>query len=552
MSYKALYRKWRPQTFEDVIGQDHIIRTLKNQIDNHRIAHAYLFCGTRGTGKTSTAKIFAKTVNCLQPQEGNPCNQCERCLDFQEGTSMNVIEIDAASNNGVDNIREIREEVKYSPAKGGYKVYIIDEVHMLSTGAFNALLKTLEEPPAHIIFILATTDPQKIPPTILSRCQRFDFRRVSMKDMTNQLKKYMKTEGVNIEDRALSYIASIADGSMRDSLSILDQCISFYFGEEITLEKVLQVLGAVDNRVYYDMTQSLIEQDTRQCIEWIQEVQMQGRDLTQFVLGLIQHFRNLLIVRATDHSEEILNLSKEETQKLQEQGKNIKGNTLLRYIRVFSELESQMKYASQKKILLEVAVMKLCQPMLDQSSDALLDRIQQLEKKLAQGIRVVAQSAPASSTAQGLTNNTTPSISTNIVSQAPPAKPKAVPQEVKKAVDHWNDFKLKFTGPLGGLLKDVEAGYIEGDTYYLICPHHLLVGELEKRKHMIQEELEKTMGKSLNIKIVEFQQYQSQYQDVYGFAQGEEVEAESSVISDKVQKMIHHWEAAGIPVHWEE
>ncbi|NLL70968.1 MAG: DNA polymerase III subunit gamma/tau [Epulopiscium sp.] len=547
MSYTALYRKWRPQTFDDVIGQDHIVRTLKNQIAGKRIAHAYLFCGTRGTGKTSTAKIFAKTVNCQHSIEGNPCNQCELCRDQMEGSGMNVIEIDAASNNGVDNIREIREEVKYSPAKGRYKVYIIDEVHMLSTGAFNALLKTLEEPPPHIIFILATTDPQKIPATILSRCQRFDFRRISIGEMTQQLKKYMEIEQVDIEESALSYIAGIADGSMRDALSILDQCISFYFGEQITLEKVLQVLGAVDTQVYYDMTQALIQQDTQQCIELIQEVQMQGRDLIQFVLGLIKHFRDLLVVRATKEAEGILNHSKEQIQKLKEQSKIVEGNTLLRYIRVFSELESQMKYASQGKVLLEVAVMKLCQPRLEQSNDALLERIRQLEVKLEKGSWLGSQ---ITSIAE---KNPTHSSKTTATFSAPPPKPKAVPEEVKKAVGQWNDFKLKFTGPLGGLLKDVEAGYLEGETYYLICPNGILVEELGKRKHVIGEELEKTMGKQFHLQVIEFQEYQKKYQELYGLVQeGQEEDAESSLLNTKVQEMLEHWSQAGVPIQWEE
>ena len=241
MAYQALYRKFRPDTFDGVVGQDHIVRTLKNEIVSDMVSHAYLFCGTRGTGKTSTAKIFAKAINCLSPKDGEPCGKCAMCTAIQEGRSVNVIEIDAASNNGVDNIRDIREEVKYPPTEGKYKVYIIDEVHMLSPGAFNALLKTLEEPPAHVIFILATTDPQKVPVTILSRCQRFDFKRISSGEITKTLKKYIKIEGAQAEESALSAIGRLADGSMRDSLSILDQCLAFYHNEVITEDKVLEV-----------------------------------------------------------------------------------------------------------------------------------------------------------------------------------------------------------------------------------------------------------------------------------------------------------------------
>ena len=246
MSYQALYRKFRPQEFDDVKGQDHIVTTLKNQIKADRIGHAYLFCGTRGTGKTTIAKIFAKAVNCEHPVDGSPCGECPTCRAIAAGNSMNVIEIDAASNNGVDNIRQIREEVEYRPTEGKYKVYIIDEVHMLSIGAFNALLKTLEEPPAYVIFILATTEAHKIPITILSRCQRYDFRRISIDTITARLRELMDAEQVTVEDRALRYIAKAGDGSMRDALSLLDQCIAFYLGQELTYDKVLDTLGAVD------------------------------------------------------------------------------------------------------------------------------------------------------------------------------------------------------------------------------------------------------------------------------------------------------------------
>ncbi|NMA84384.1 MAG: DNA polymerase III subunit gamma/tau [Epulopiscium sp.] len=541
MSYTALYRKWRPKTFDDVIGQEHIVRTLKNQIESNRIAHAYLFCGTRGTGKTSTAKIFAKTVNCQNVIEGEPCNTCELCTEFGQGGGMNVIEIDAASNNGVENIREIREEVKYTPTKGRYKVYIIDEVHMLSTSAFNALLKTLEEPPPHIIFILATTDPQKIPATVLSRCQRFDFRRISIAEMTRKLYTYMEAENINIEERALAYIAGIADGSMRDALSILDQCISFYLGEEITIEKVFQVVGAVDTQVYYDMTKALNQQDTQKCMELIQDIQMQGRDLTQFVLGLIEHFRNLLITKAVKEADGILNHSKEQIERLREQGKQISGNTLLRYIRVFSELESEMKYATQKKVLLEVALMKLCQPLMEQNNDVLLERIEILEQKLAQGM-IAPMATPSKESSSKVHAPLAPK---------PRPKPKAVPEEVKKAVGHWNDLKLKFSGPLGGLLQDVEAGYLEGSTYYLICPNSVIMGEIDKRKNMLQQELEKTVGKEFPIQAIVKEEYQREYQIIHGSFQEEELE-EGQLIPPTIQKMVDQWSEAGVPVQWED
>ena len=265
MAYQALYRKWRPLEFEDVKGQEHIVTTLKNQIRADRIGHAYLFCGTRGTGKTTVAKIFAKAVNCEHPVDGSPCGECPTCKAIAEGRSMNVIEIDAASNNGVDNIREIRDEVQYSPTEGRYKVYIIDEVHMLSIGAFNALLKTLEEPPAYVIFILATTEAHKIPVTILSRCQRYDFHRISIETIAGRLSQLMEAEHINVEEKAIRYVAKAADGSMRDALSLLDQCIAFYLGQDLKYENVLEVLGAVDTAVFAEMLSYILKADTYAC-----------------------------------------------------------------------------------------------------------------------------------------------------------------------------------------------------------------------------------------------------------------------------------------------
>ena len=261
MAYTALYRKFRPNEFEDVKGQEHIVTTLKNQIKADRIGHAYLFCGTRGTGKTTVAKIFAKAVNCEHPVDGSPCGECASCRAIAAGNSMNVIEIDAASNNGVDNIREIKEEVNYSPTEGRYKVYIIDEVHMLSIGAFNALLKTLEEPPSYVIFILATTEAHKIPITILSRCQRYDFRRISIDTISARLNDLMVQEGVEVEEKAIRYVAKAADGSMRDALSLLDQCIAFYLGQKLTYDHVLEVLGAVDTEIFSALLRKILEKN---------------------------------------------------------------------------------------------------------------------------------------------------------------------------------------------------------------------------------------------------------------------------------------------------
>ena len=303
MSYTALYRKFRPTAFEDVKGQDHIVTTLRNQIKADRIGHAYLFCGTRGTGKTTIAKIFAKAVNCENPVDGSPCGECAICKSIAAGASMNVIEIDAASNNGVDNIREIVDEVTYSPAEGKYKVYIIDEVHMLSIGAFNALLKTLEEPPSYVIFILATTEVHKIPITILSRCQRYDFKRITIDTISNRLKELTEKEQVQIEDKAVRYIAKTADGSMRDALSLLDQCIAFHFGQELTYDKVLDVLGAVDTEVFSRLLRIVLDGNVTGAIALLEEIVMQGRELAQFVADFTWYLRNLLLVKTADGIE---------------------------------------------------------------------------------------------------------------------------------------------------------------------------------------------------------------------------------------------------------
>ena len=372
MSYQALYRKWRPDNFEDVKGQDHIVTTLKNQINADRIGHAYLFCGTRGTGKTSVAKIFAKAVNCEHPVNGSPCGECPTCKAIAAGTSMNVIEIDAASNNGVDNIREIRDEVQYSPTEGKYKVYIIDEVHMLSTGAFNALLKTLEEPPSYVIFILATTEVAKIPVTIMSRCQRYDFHRISIETIADRLSELMKAENIVVEDKAIRYVAKAADGSMRDALSLLDQCIAFHLGEELKYDDVLDVLGAVDIAIFSNMYKTIRENDVARCMNLMEDIIMQGRDLSQFVTDFIWYLRNLLLIkttRDTDKIEDVIEVSKDNIADMMEDAKEADVDTLMRHIRVLSELSNDMKTSTQKRVKAEVTFIKLMRPSMEKPAD---------------------------------------------------------------------------------------------------------------------------------------------------------------------------------------
>lgn len=388
MSYTALYRKYRPASFEDVKGQDAIVRTLKNQINASRVGHAYLFCGTRGTGKTSIAKIFAKAVNCENPVDGSPCSKCPACLSIGGGNSMNVVEIDAASNNGVDNIREIRDEVQYSPTEGKYRVYIIDEVHMLSTGAFNALLKTLEEPPSYVIFILATTEVHKIPITVLSRCQRYDFKRISLDVIAENLKSLTDSESIETEDKALRYIAKAGDGSMRDSISLLDQCIAFHLGEKLTYENVLDVLGAVDTGVFSVLLHNILNQQMPECMHALEEIVMQGRDLTQFVIDFTWYLRNLLLLQTADGTEDLLEMSSDQIGVLKEESQHIETDTLVRFIRIFSELSNQMKYAAQKRILLELTFIKLSRPEMEQNLDSVLQRLSTLEKQMESGVVV--------------------------------------------------------------------------------------------------------------------------------------------------------------------
>ncbi len=438
MSYTALYRKFRPTDFADVKGQDHIVTTLKNQIKADRIGHAYLFCGTRGTGKTTVAKIFAKAVNCALPTDGSPCGSCAVCRAIAVGTSFNVIEIDAASNNGVDNIRQIREEVAYRPTEGRYKVYIIDEVHMLSIGAFNALLKTLEEPPEYVIFILATTEANKIPITILSRCQRYDFHRISIDTITQRLQELMDAEGVVTEERALRYVARAGDGSMRDALSLLDQCIAFYLGQELTYDEVLDVLGAVDTDVFTALLEHILHQDAAAAIRLLNDLIIEGRDPGQLVTDFTWHMRNLLLLQSTEDLEDVLDISSENLAAMKEKAGQIPPTTLTRYIRVFSELSNQIRYSTQKRVLIEVAIIRLCRPQMEVSYDAIADRLEAVERRLENGI----PAAPAQGAADTSAREETPAAA----APSEPELPKAVPEDVRQLIQKWRSILAECGG----------------------------------------------------------------------------------------------------------
>ena len=494
MSYTALYRKFRPDEFEDVKGQDAIVRTLKNQINADRIGHAYLFCGTRGTGKTTVAKIFAKAVNCEHPVDGSPCGECAMCKSIAAGTSMNVIEIDAASNNGVDNIREIREEVTYRPTEGKYKVYIIDEVHMLSIGAFNALLKTLEEPPEYVIFILATTEAHKIPITILSRCQRYDFKRISIETIAARLRELIDKEGWDVEDKAVRYIAKMADGSMRDSLSLLDQCAAFYMNETLTYDHVLEVLGAVDTEVFSRLLRQLLAMDVHQVIETVDELVMQGRELSQLAADFTWYLRNLLLVKSSDNMEDVLDVSSENLALLKEEAQMIDSDTLIRYIRIFSDLTNQLKYATQKRVLLEVTLIKLCRPARDQNKDALLDRIRAIEKQLEEG----AWEAPVRERI----------VYASDAKEAGEPKPKpelpqALNEDVKAVAKDFRMIINEASPMLRTYLKKARLSAGEGNRLLIVLPDELSASAVATPEHKeeIQSLIEQKIGKKVEIDV---------------------------------------------------
>lgn len=510
MSYTALYRKFRPSEFEDVKGQDHIVTTLQNQIKANRIGHAYLFCGTRGTGKTTVAKIFAKAVNCESPVNGSPCGECEMCRSIAAGTSMNVIEIDAASNNGVDNIREIREEVAYRPTEGKYKVYIIDEVHMLSIGAFNALLKTLEEPPDYVIFILATTEVHKIPITILSRCQHYDFKRITIETITGRMQELMDTEKVEVEDKALRYIAKAADGSMRDALSLLDQCIAFYLGQKLTYDHVLEVLGAVDTDVFSKLLRNVIARNVAQVLDTVDELVMQGRELSQLTADFTWYLRNLLLVKTSDSIENVLDVSTENLQQLKEESTMIEMDQLLRYIRIFSELSGKMKFATQKRILLEVALIKLCTPAMEVSQDSLLDRIRALEEKVENGIpmmrmdnqRVFSDAEYMDDYAGGYAGGY-PGEYSGRQRKPKPEIPKAIPEDVQEVVKNFRPIANEASGLLRTYLKKAKLSLGGDNRLLLVMPGPMeaeVVGAPERRQEL-EELIERRIGKKVEVEV---------------------------------------------------
>jgi len=390
LSYTALYRRYRPLIFEEVIGQRHITDTLRNQIHSDNIAHAYLFSGTRGTGKTSTAKILARAINCLNPVDQNPCNTCEVCTGMLDESLLDIVEIDAASNNGVDDVRELRENVKYPPSKAKFKVYIIDEVHMLSQGAFNALLKTLEEPPGYVVFILATTEPQKIPATILSRCQRYDFKRIPAETLTDHIGAICTSLEITAEQKALSLIVRNADGAVRDALSILDQCISFTDGT-LSYDDVVSTLGLTTEHWLFQIVDGVIATEASSVMRMVNDMVNDGKNLAHFIKSLTAHYRNLMLSKSGADLNYIMDSTEESINQTKSQADQLSMNEILRSIDVLTKLEAQSRWATQPRIHLEMTLVKLMQPETDLSVEGLLARLEKLESAIETGTMVAVQ-----------------------------------------------------------------------------------------------------------------------------------------------------------------
>ncbi|MFA7636345.1 MAG: DNA polymerase III subunit gamma/tau [Monoglobales bacterium] len=476
MAYQALYRRSRPTTFDDVVGQQHITQTLKNEIVSKRIAHAYLFTGIRGTGKTSTAKIFSRAINCERNSDGNPCNECAVCKGILDGSIMDVIEMDAASNNGVDNIRDLRDEVIYTAAVAKYKVYIIDEVHMLSQGAFNALLKTLEEPPEHVIFILATTEVQKLPATILSRCQRFDFRSITTEDIKGQLSRLASADGIEIDGDAMNVIATMGDGSMRDAISILDRCIAFG-QKKLSYKDVINILGAPDIMLCARIMTAVSAGDAYDAITAIGDGLSEGRSPARILDGLLRLARDMMMCKISQDGSA--------NSAVKETAEKFTYEKLVNCIKIFSETSQNMRYASSPRIILETGILKLCMPIYDNSAESVADRLAALEKKVENGVKVVS-TAPA---------------------EKPKSAAKAEKQVEKKIKfngkykEKWQeiveDIKTKSPGLPGFLNKLTPAG--EGDVFMLVASNEDAADKLnfvmdDKFKDIILDSIENVCG----------------------------------------------------------
>ncbi|MCR5376082.1 MAG: DNA polymerase III subunit gamma/tau [Lachnospiraceae bacterium] len=488
MAYIALYRKFRPSTFDEVKGQDAVVTTLRNQLRTGRIGHAYCFSGTRGTGKTSVAKLFAKAINCENPIDGNPCNECAMCKAINAGTSMNVIELDAASNNGVANIREIVDEVRYYPTEGRFKVYIIDEVHMLSTGAFNALLKTLEEPPSYVVFILATTEVHAIPITILSRCQRYDFRRIRLETIADRLLELCEREEIPTEEKAMRYIAKLADGSMRDALSLLERCVSYHAGKELSYDRILEVLGTVDVETFAQALRYVHEGRVTDVLTLLDKMTVAGRELSRFVVDLTWYIRNLILAQSGEDLSEALEVSGEQMKLLAHEAKVYAPEELMRYVTVLCDLTNRLRYESQKRVMIEMSMIRLCRPQTDVNTDAVLERIRVLEQELTELRRTgvaIAPEEPEQETAN-----------------EPAEKlPEALPEDLQQVLENWDAIIRTLPQPLQMSVGNSRRSIGEAGQLLLVMRtevDHLLFST-PGRKEALEEAIEKVIHRSVRV-----------------------------------------------------
>lgn len=532
MAHQALYRKYRSKTFDELLGQEHVVNTLKNQILSNNIAHAYLFCGIRGTGKTSTAKILARAVNCTNNTDGNPCNECESCKSILDDSNIDVIEMDAASNNSVEDIRDLRDKLRFLPVKSKYKVYIIDEVHMLSKGAFNALLKTLEEPPAHLLFILATTEPQKIPATIISRCQRFDLKRITVENMVKSMRNICNDMGVEADDRALRLIASNADGAMRDAQSILDRCMTFN-SEKIKYEDVNELLGIVNFDTIVELCGLIIDKNIKDAMLSINDIFNQGKDLQYFIEEIITYFRNLLILKTTNSSESLQRLSDDNVESLRKYVSSLSVNEIVSIIGRLSDTLLECKRAVNPRILFEARIISL---MESNSEDIILlqKRIERLEETIKNGITVNSTAKPEVSSKKEFKTETKHAHQDNIkndfaekgaANQANAANQENKPiktnnslenitvansaEAEKRILENWNDF-LKLVRnesiSLLAIVRESKLAYIRENTVFFefdpkFSFHHTAANQ-EKNKSKIKEILTKFLNADFDVSFI--------------------------------------------------
>jgi len=493
MSYQALYRAWRPDTFSEMCGQDAITRTLKHQVMTGHIGHAYLFCGTRGTGKTTASKVLSRAINCLSPVDGDPCGQCEICRTLQQENCMDVVEIDAASNNGVDEIRDLREKIKYPPAVTKYKVYIIDEVHMLSTGAFNALLKTLEEPPKHAVFILATTEPQKLPATILSRCQRFDFHRISVETITERLMVVLGGIGRTASEEALYEIARAAEGAMRDALSLLDVCLSYTDGE-VTAQLTRELLGTAGRAFMFDFVDSLIKNDTGKALLQIDDMMRRGCDPQVFIRDTVAHLRAVMLAGSIKSGlAELMEITQEDADHFASQSKLISNDKLMRLMNLFMRAEPDMKWASRPRTMLELATVRACHPETEEDA-TVSERLERVEQMIASG-NITAKPSTASAPQKA-----TPAAAkqeTPAKTKAPAVPGETPPQPYLNAIEKLSQENPSIRSPLASMRFirfDGNQVFVEFDKKQMM---HMKM--LERKKQLIDGALSDAFEKPISI-----------------------------------------------------